>query len=316
MKKNLSLIFFIFIAILFSCAKPAAKQTFNLGAFKGPTGLGLVSIMENKPVLSGGWGVEVILDTAPDAMLVRLAKGEVQAAAIPSNLAPILGAKGLDYQIAAVVGEGVLYILGRDDIKSLSDLNGKKLYNSGKGATPQFMLDYLLKSEGVKDVDVHYEMAHAEIAQSLIGKKIDFALLPEPFATKALLADPSIKVLLDIQELYKKVSGKTDAYPLTVLVVKKSWVDQNAKAYKELMDAYKKSIDYTLKQQDKAAALAVKYELGFTVEQALAAIPRCGLIFKTAAQARKDLDSYFGILFGFDPKSIGGKLPDEKLYRD
>jgi NitT/TauT family transport system substrate-binding protein len=313
-KKILTLL--VVLTVLVSCGKPKPDQTLVLGAFKGPTGLSLVDIMENKPVLSGGWKVEVVLDTAPDAMLVRLSKGEVQAAALPSNLAPIIAAKGLDYQIAAVVGEGALYILGKDGVSSLKDLQGKVLYNSGKGATPQFMLEYLLKKEGVSGVDVHYEMAHAEIAQSLIAGKIDYALLPEPFATKALLAAKDLKVLIDLQEAYKSASGQSESYPLTVVVVKKSWADANPKTYKALLAAYSKSVSFALDKQKETAALAVKYELGFTEAQALAAIPRCALVFKTAKEAKPALTDYYNLLYSFDPKSIGGKLPDENLYRN
>jgi NitT/TauT family transport system substrate-binding protein len=315
MRKHILALVFMMSVCGYS-SKSLAKGTLVIGAFKGPTGLSLVSLMENKTIISDGWEIKVSLEAAPDAMLVKLAKNEVHAAAIPSNLAPVIAAKGLDYQIAAVVGEGILYIVGKDTLSSLKELNGKTLYNSGKGATPQFMLEYLLNKEGVTNVDVHYEMAHAEIAQSLIAGKIDYALLPEPFVTKALIANTHLKVLVDLQKTYKAVTGQTESYPLTVLVVQKTWADSNPTMYKAILDAYSKSLEFTLQNSREAATLAVKHQLGFTEEQARSAIPRCALVFKTAKQGKSSLKSYFQLLYNSDPKSIGGKIPDETLYRD
>jgi len=43
-------------------------------------------------------------------------------------------------------------------------------------------------------------------------------------------------------------------------------------------------------------------------------IPKMGLNFVQAKDAKKTLDEYYQILKEYDPKTIGGKVPDENLY--
>ena len=45
-----------------------------------------------------------------------------------------------------------------------------------------------------------------------------------------------------------------------------------------------------------------------------AAIPNMGLTFKSAQDARGELDTFYNLLNDFDPSMIGGKLPDDGLY--
>ena len=44
------------------------------------------------------------------------------------------------------------------------------------------------------------------------------------------------------------------------------------------------------------------------------AISNMGLNFVQAKDAKKTLDEYYQILKEYDPKTIGGKVPDENLY--
>ena len=45
-----------------------------------------------------------------------------------------------------------------------------------------------------------------------------------------------------------------------------------------------------------------------------AAIPNMGLTFKSAQDARGELDTFYNLLNDFDPSMIGGKLPNDGLY--
>ena len=45
-----------------------------------------------------------------------------------------------------------------------------------------------------------------------------------------------------------------------------------------------------------------------------AAIPNMGLTFKSAQDARGELDTFYQLLHDFDPSMIGGARPDDGLY--
>ena len=63
----------------------------------------------------------------------------------------------------------------------------------------------------------------------------------------------------------------------------------------------------------EAAALAEEH-LGMKAAVVEAAIPNMGLTFKSAQDARGELDTFYNLLNDFDPSMIGGKLPDDGLY--
>ena len=47
---------------------------------------------------------------------------------------------------------GVLYVVASDDsIYSMKDLKGKTLYMTGKGTTPEYVMNYLLSENGLTD---------------------------------------------------------------------------------------------------------------------------------------------------------------------
>ena len=64
---------------------------------------------------------------------------------------------------------------------------------------------------------------------------------------------------------------------------------------------------------EEAAALAEEH-LGMKAAVVEAAIPNMGLTFKSAQDARGELDTFYNLLNDFDPSMIGGKLPNDGLY--
>ena len=74
-----------------------------------------------------------------------------------------------------------------------------------------------------------------------------------------------------------------------------------------------KSVQWVLDHPAEAAALAEEH-LGMKAAVVEAAIPNMGLTFKSAQDARGELDTFYNLLNDFDPSMIGGKLPNDGLY--
>ena len=74
--------------------------------------------------------------------------------------------EGVDVSVLAVNTLGVLYIVENgDSVQSVADLKGKTIYASGKGATPEYALNYMLTANGIdpeKDVTIEYKSEHSE----------------------------------------------------------------------------------------------------------------------------------------------------------
>ena len=135
-----------------SSKQEAEKADINIIGLKGPTALGMLQIMENNEAGQANNNYHFTLVGAPDEITGKLTSGEVDIAAIPTNLAATLYNKTSgQVQIAAINTLGVLYIVQTgEEISSISDLEGKKIYASGQGSTPEYALNYILRANGLE----------------------------------------------------------------------------------------------------------------------------------------------------------------------
>lgn len=87
----------------------------RVGALQGPTGLGLVELMEKTEQKQAGNIYEFTLAGAPDEISGKLVSGELDIASVPTNLAATLYAKTEGkVKIIGVNTLGVLYLLHKD----------------------------------------------------------------------------------------------------------------------------------------------------------------------------------------------------------
>lgn len=155
MKRIAALFLIVCMAVALFAGCGTQKTTpINIGALKGPTGMGMVTLMGEE--FSGKYNITI--ESAPDVVTGKLINGELDIAAVPVNLASVLYNKTKDesgnsnIMMIAVNTLGVLYVLeDGDTVNSLTDLAGKTLYATGQGSTPEYMLSYLLEKSGLTD---------------------------------------------------------------------------------------------------------------------------------------------------------------------
>ena len=126
-----------------SSSPVAQNVTLNVAALKGPTGIGMVKLMKDAKDGTTANKYNFTLAGAPDEITAKFASGEFDIAAVPVNLAAALynKTKG-NAQVMAINTLGVLYILENgNSIHSIADLKGKTIYATGKGATPEYILN-------------------------------------------------------------------------------------------------------------------------------------------------------------------------------
>ncbi|MBN1647258.1 MAG: ABC transporter substrate-binding protein [Spirochaetales bacterium] len=299
----------------FCTGKPEDPAVIRVGVFRGPTGFGIIQVMENPPHISDDIRFEFEVLPGPAEMVARVAAGEVDIALFPVNIAAKMYTKGPKYRLAAIVGNGLLYCISRDAaLASLADLDGKKVYSVGKGATPDYLLAWLAGKAGISiDADFSYNNP-AQLVQLFTAGQVDTVVLPEPFASRILKSkDADAHTVVDFQQDWKKYSGSAKTYPISALVVSPEIAGSHPKAIQVFLDAYSKSIDFVNTNPEAAGILIEKFGV-FPGDLAAQAIPGCNLVFIPAAEARLDVDEFLKLLLVSDPVSIGGELPDEAFY--
>jgi NitT/TauT family transport system substrate-binding protein len=304
----------LFLATLGAAAAPSPIV---VGALKGPSGIGMVRLFETPPAPADGSTVRLVAVGSADLMTAKLISGEYDAGVLPVNVAAKLYTSGIPIRLAAIVGNGMVSFLSADNTPaSLSELRGKRINIAGQGATPDFLFRRLLKGAGIdpdKDISLDYSLPYPEAAAALAAGKIAYAILPEPFATMAKMANPAIRSTLDLGALWTTQTGQV-SYPMTAFVVSSKLAAERPQAVKVILEAYASSVEWVVTKPAEAGALVEKQELGLKSGMAARAIPVSAYVFISAPAARPSVESLLGVYLAMLPASIGGKLPDDGFY--
>jgi len=311
---------FIAIAAIISSGLAAQAKTpaaVKVGLLKGPTGIGLRKLMDEPPALPDGAPLECVVLPSVDLMVAMIGRGELDFAALPSNTAALLYKSGTGYALAAVIGNGMLSFLTTDaSIKSVADLRGKRVQVSGQGAVPEYVLRAVIASKGMdpsKDVELLFGMAYPEAAAALIAGKIDSALLPEPFATMARAGSARVLSPFDVQREYAASGGAAD-YPISVLSVRTEFARKRPAEARAVLGACKSSLEWVRANPEAAGVLEAELGFGLPAKVAAASIPRTNYVFRTASDARAEIESLFKRFLEHAPAFSGGVLPDDGFY--
>lgn len=294
------------------------KAKLNVAALKGPTGMGMVGLMQADEQGQTAGDYAVTLAATPDEISGKLITGETDIAAAPINLAAALYNKTEGkVKIIAINTLGVLYILENgDSVHSIADLVNVKLYATGQGATPEFVLNYLLEKNGILGkVETDYMAEHAELAALLVSGETDVnvAMLPEPNVTVSLMKNKNLRIALNLTEEWNKVSGGT---PLVqgCIVARSDVLEQRPEAVAKFLEEYAASTAFANEKVDESAALMETYGILPSAAAAKAAIPNSNIVCITGADMKESAQAMLQVLFDADPKSVGGKLPDDAFY--
>lgn len=178
----------------------------RIAALKGPTAMGMVQFMDqvDSGVLTDN-NYTFSIAAAIDEVTPMLAKGELDIAAVPANVSSVLyNNNSAGFQVLAINTLGVLYIVeSGNTVQSMEDLRGKTIYASGKGATPEYALNYILSANGIDptaDVTIEWKSEHAECLSALMAQENAIAMLPQPFVTTAQTKSDQIRVALDLTQ--------------------------------------------------------------------------------------------------------------------
>jgi NitT/TauT family transport system substrate-binding protein len=295
-----------------------ARPELVVAALRGPTGVGIAPYLADD-VHSGDSGTyrfEIVPD--PTVMVARLASGEAAVGMLPANVAAQLYNRGVPIQIGAVTLWGLLYVVGPEgSVDDWSDLAGETVQSIARGATPDLVTRHLLAENGVdpdSDVTLAYQFAPAELAQLVALGQEDLAVLPEPFVTQVLSRRADLAVLLDHQAGWESLYGTS--YPQTVVVVRTDVAARYPDAIDEALRLIDAGWSRVVSDPASAGELVANSDLGMPAAVVASALPRFNARYLPASESATALNRYFTVLHAFDPRSVGGTVPDEAiLYR-
>lgn len=294
-------------------AAPTAESgaPVNIAALKGPTGMGLVKLMQEEYKAK----YKVALTAAPDDITGQIVSGQVDIAAVPINLAAALYNKTQGkVTMIAINTLGVLYVLENgSEINTISDLAGKTLVATGQGSTPEYIINYLLEKNGLTDqVTIEYKGEHSELATLMAAGKVNLGMLPEPNVTAALAQNKALRVALDVTNEWNKVSDTELVQGC--IIVRTEFLSENEEAVRSFLEDYKASTQFVNQNQAEAAQLIETYGIMASAELAEQAIDKCNIVCITGEEMKTASAAMLDILFTANPKSVGGAMPKDEFY--
>ena len=200
MKKMISLLLALTLALtLCACVTPktpmpnedgdksaAQPVTVRLGGLKGPTSMGMVKLLDDAESGATENGYEFTMAASANELTPQLVQGELDIVAVPANVAAILYSQtegGVELLAAGTLG--VLYMVekGGETVTDVASLSGKTIYATGKGATPEYALTYLLSQHGLTlgtDVQVEWKSEPTEIVALMAEQRTRWPCCPSP----------------------------------------------------------------------------------------------------------------------------------------
>ncbi len=284
----------------------------RVGTLKGPTGMGMAKMISDN---NQNKTKEITLYGAPEDLSAALINGSLDVAAVPVNLAAVINKRtNGEYLVAAINTLGVLYIVENGNtITSLSDLEGKTLYATGQGSTPEYMLNYILEKNNLTDkVTIEWKTEHSELATLAAAGEVALAMLPEPHVTTTLNKNQSLRAAVNLTEEWDKVSDGRAVQGC--LVVSKKAIEEHKSVVDAFLNEYKASVDFVNNNISEASQMIADIGIVGAAAVAQQAIPRCNIVFIDGDDMIASLTDFYTVLFNANPASIGGTLPNESLY--
>ena len=312
------------IMVLCTGAGVRAEDSVNVLALKGPTAMGMVSLMDQADqgeITEETYDFQIV--ASPDEVSPAIAQGTADIAAVPANLASVLYQKtNGGVQVLTINTLGVLYLVENgDQVQSVSDLKGKTIYASGKGATPEYALNYILKENGLtpgEDVQIEWKSEHTECVAALAEHEDAAALLPQPFVTTAQSKNDSLRVALDLTEEWDKIqkdNGGNSSLVTGVTVVRTEFAQEHPEIVEDFMERYQESVSYVNEHTEEAAKLIGDYDI-VPEEIAKKALPECNIVYIDGVEMKEKLSGYLEVLEQENPQAVGGALPADEFYYD
>ena len=334
MKKKLSLLLVVVLVMLtfVGCGNNSNSQVdkiidgnveakeISLVVPDGLPAISIAKIIKEKPEVKKGYNVNYTIEQSSETLVTSVMKSEADIAIVPSNVAATSFNKTEGaYKIAGTVGWGSFYIGSTNANQTIEDLKGKEVYNIGKGLTPDIIAKTVLKDKGIDpDTDINFSYVDGvnELAPIILAGKTEYAVIPEPALSTVQSKNESFNIILDLNEEWKKINNSEYGYPQATIIVKKELAEKDKDFVESILNKIEESTKWAY--SDKDALGGYCEEIGISAKKPIIvkAMDRSNIKYVGIKDSYKEYETYFKKLYSFDPKTVGGKIPDDSIFME
>ena len=331
MMKKVSLILasIMSLFILAGCGNSDGKENFQPVKeikeinFTVPDGLPAISvakIIKEKPQIDNKHNINYSIEQSADTLATSVMKGEPDIAVVPSNLASTVYNKNKQYKIAGTVGWGSFYIGSSDpEVTSVEGFKGKEVYNIGKGLTPDIIARSILKDKGIdvdNEINFTYVDGVAELAPIILSGKSQYAVIPEPALSTVQAKNENFKIIMNLNDEWKSLNNSEYGYPQATLIIKSELIDNDKEFVSKVLDKVEESCSWIYDNKETLGAYCEEIGISAKKPIIISAIDRSNIKYVGIKDCYDEYKIYFDKLNQFEPKTIGGSIPDDEIFME
>lgn len=250
----------------------------------------------------------VVYNTA-DELCAAFNNGEIATAVLPPDKAAICYDKSNCY-VTAVTGGCNYYIAENGNtINDIADLNGKTVTVSKEDTMSENVLNVVAKNNGVS-ISYNQVENNKALVDGIKNGSIKCAMMQEPYLSQ--VTSDSVRSAID---LYDSWNDATEQEMVTsCLVVNKNFVSEQAIPFGFFMKDYNASASMARRSTEETAKVANKFALADDVDACKAAVPGCGVTFKTGTEMKEMLTAFYNQISAGNANALGCQVPDDGFY--
>ena len=291
--------------------------------FTVPDGLPAISVakmIKEKPEIDKDYNIDYNIEKSADTLATSIMKGEPDIAIVPSNLSATVYNKNKQYKIAGTVGWGSFYIGSSDsEVTSLDMLKGKEVYNIGKGLTPDIIARAVLKDKGINvdsDINWSYVDGVTELAPVILSGKARYAVIPEPALSTVQTKNQEFKTIMNLNDEWKALNNSQYGYPQSTIIVKSDLVDNDSEFVKKVLSKVDESCNWIYKDKENIGLYCEEIGVSANKSIIVKALDRANIKYVGIKECINEYNTYFDKLNQFEPKTIGGSIPDDEIFME
>lgn len=293
--------FCLLLVILCGCNNGQKKNdVLHVAVLRGPSVIAFAKMIEYSPVINGQQVYVDIVDS-PELMQALLIKGKADLAALPMINAANLYNKGLKYILLGCPVWGNLYLVEKKGIQNRSS-ETETLHVFGAGTTPDILTRFYLYQKGLS-YSLNYSFTTpGEIGQGLLAGQIQTAVLAEPFLSMILRKDST----LYIKSSLNNPDSTSPGFAQTAIVYAPS-----LKGKRAILDSLlNESCQFAVSQPQRVIEILENRNIFAPGALTPESIERCRIQYLPAKDAKESILDFLRLIKEYEPKAIGGKLPD------
>ena len=299
MKKLIA--FLMILTVLTICATAAPAEGMMLAAPNGAPAIAVSTIAEEHP--------EQFSFVEADTIAAEFANATADFIIAPINAgAKLFKAGKSTYQLAAVITWGNLVFASQKENFKIEDIEGSVLTLFGENTINASVALYILEKKGIHPASVEYLAGASHTQQLLLSEPDAIVMTAEPAATAAMLKNEAIKTisLNDEMQIIAGVEGYTQAG----LFVKAETAEKDPEGVKAYLNAVQEASGLIESELEKVVNATVSLQILPNAKIATQAIPKCGIHYVPATEAKEQVE----LTANIDLTQFGGSIPADEFY--